>query len=401
MSLKKISLSKNTRIKALAGLREIYSKDLENEGRGHFPGEWASILDKNNTSYLVMVNPYAENKGSVQFIDSSGFDFSSSEEEAAKKHTLSLIGRALRKRALVKSFKNGSRLFYGHADGLPGLIIDLYANACLVQINTAGVDRFRKEIKDYLSERVDQKVYFFDCEAYRKNENLPLYKEEQLKENLEISENGLSYSIPSDVIQKIGFYYDHRDNREKLTQWMKKLDLKFEKGVDLFSYVGAWGLNALSAGCSYMDFVDQGNFSEAIEENIKINNFDTDSYFFQRQDVFKWLDKPENHGQYNLVISDPPAFSKSLKNKERALTGYEKLHRKLLPLLKEEGLMVVASCTQGISHGELDQSMKQACLKEKRKARLLDIGIQGGDHPFSGLNDPSCYIKFLLYFVGD
>ncbi|MBC7429012.1 MAG: hypothetical protein H7336_10395, partial [Bacteriovorax sp.] len=116
--------------------------------------------------------------------------------------------------------------------------------------------------------------------------------------------------------------------------------------------------------------------------------------------VFKFLDTTAASGKkYDVIVSDPPAFTKSEKNKAQAIQGYEKLHLKTMKILSDEAVMVVASCTHHVNYDELDKTVQDAALKNSRKAHLLDLGVQGFDHPFSGFKDKSFYIKYLVYSV--
>jgi 23S rRNA (cytosine1962-C5)-methyltransferase len=119
-----------------------------------------------------------------------------------------------------------------------------------------------------------------------------------------------------------------------------------------------------------------------------------------RGDVFKYLDQAlvENK-KFDVIVSDPPAFTKSEKNKVTALQGYEKLHMKSMKLLNDQGIMVVASCTHYASFEELDKTVQDAAFRNGQKIQLLDLGGQGFDHPMTGLKDKSFYIKYLVYYV--
>lgn len=155
----------------------------------------------------------------------------------------------------------------------------------------------------------------------------------------------------------------------------------------------------LSAGVEHVEFVDQGNMEEVTNSHLQMNGFSGRGKF-TRSDVFKFIDGAIAAGnKYDVIVSDPPAFTKSEKNKLMALQGYEKLHLKAMKLLNDQALMVVASCTHHVNYEELDKTIQDAAIKNSQKVHLLDLGAQGFDHPFSGFNDKSFYIKYLVYFV--
>ena len=189
------------------------------------------------------------------------------------------------------------------------------------------------------------------------------------------------------------------ENRSRLKSLLLRLNVKKDKGLDLFSYVGSWGLHLLSAGVGNVEFVDQGQMQMAIEKNLELNEFAGRGQFV-RGDVFKYLDQAlAENKKFDVIVSDPPAFTKSEKNKVTALQGYEKLHMKSMKLLNDQGIMVVASCTHYASFEELDKTVQDAAFRNGQKIQLLDLGGQGFDHPMTGLKDKSFYIKYLVYYV--
>ncbi|MBY0415863.1 MAG: class I SAM-dependent methyltransferase, partial [Bdellovibrionales bacterium] len=328
------------------------------------------------------------------------YNVKSDEESVAKTIISAHLKSAFRRRDFFNDYQNGARLVYGMNDALPGIIVDKYEKYIFAQINTAGMDRFRGLIKDLLIERYpNQKVLFFDNMEYRKAEVLPIHEPEKIEEDLDIVENGLRYKIPQSVVQKIGYYYDHRENREKMANLLKRTSFAKKTGLDLFSYVGSWGLHMLKAGVETVEFVDQGNMEETTQRHLELNSFKGRGSF-TRADVFKFLDTAQTSGKkYDVIVSDPPAFTKSEKNKLMAIQGYEKLHLKAMRLLNDEALMVVASCTHHVNYEELDKTVQEAAMKNSQRVQLLDLGEQGFDHPFSGFKDKSFYIKYLVYFV--
>ncbi len=384
------------------GKLEFYPNDFLDFPKSLFPGEWVQVTDPNNNSnYLAYVNPYSVKTPPVRIVEGLQAKLAPeiNEEELAKKIILKNLAYAKKKRDIFNNYKNGMRLVHGSPDNLPGLTVDIYKECILVQINTAGMDRFRVEIKDFLLKTYpDLKVFFLDMEKVREREDLPKFEEEK-PQDLVIEENGICYKINAEILQKIGFYYDHRENRKKLERKIGELDINLKQGLDLFSYVGSWGLHMLRANVSMVTFVDQGNFEKEIEGNLKENGFSGRGNFL-RKDVFKFLDDSiEKGSKFDIVVSDPPAFSKETKNIQNALLGYEKLHRKIMKVLSPTSLFVAASCTHGISFEDFAKTVNLAAIKENRKIQILDIGIQGSDHPFSSFESREFYLKYILYLV--
>jgi 23S rRNA (cytosine1962-C5)-methyltransferase len=390
-------------MKVLRGERELSEKDVDELSKGFIPGEWVCIVDLSaQKKYIAYVNINADVFFKIKILKVVDWTFimTIQENKIAEDVINELLTASLRKRDIFNDYQQGCRLVYGINDSLPGLIVDKYKKYILVQVNTAGLDRFREIIREVIKKNFpEHKVIFYDNEDYRKAEVLPVHEKELMDCELEIVENELSYKIPLSVMQKIGYYYDHRENRSRLKSLLMRLNVKKENGLDLFSYVGSWGMHLLSAGIKSVDFVDQGQMLQAIEGNLELNKFAGRGMFF-RADVFKFLDQAliENK-KYDVIVSDPPAFTKSEKNKLTALQGYEKLHMKAMKLLNDNGIMVVASCTHYANHEELDKTVQDAAFRNGQKIQLLDLGGQGFDHPMVGLKDKGFYIKYLVYYV--
>ena len=401
--MKTIQILAKSSLKCVRGESELSANDVEEIPKGLTPGEWCVLVDKGaQKKYVAYVNPYADVFFKIKILKSCdwSFDLTQNEADVALSTLSELIKQAAEKRKLYAGYDLGARLIYGASDCIPGLIVDMYQKYIFVQINTAGLDRFREQIKTYLSQLYrEHEVIFFDNEEYRKSEVLPTHEKDKKDFDLEVCENNLSYTIPRDVVQKIGFYYDHRENRARLKNLLLKINIKKETGLDLFSYVGSWGLHLLSAAVNFVDFVDQANMQSAVMENLSRNNFNGRGEFI-RSDVFKFLDAAYSEKKrYNVIVCDPPAFTKSEKNKAHAILGYEKLHLKAMRLLSNESIFVAASCTHYVDFSELDRTVQDAALKNDQKIQLIDMGLQGFDHPVKGFKDKGFYIKYLAYLV--
>jgi 23S rRNA (cytosine1962-C5)-methyltransferase len=390
-------------MKILRGERELSEKDVEELPKGLIPGEWICLADATaQKKYIAYINPHAEIffKIKILKLQEWSFDAREMENKIAEQILSELLLNSIERRNLYKDYQDGSRLVFGINDSLPGLIVDKYKKYILIQINTAGIDRFRDLIRSILQKTFEaHTVIFYDNEEYRKAEILPTFEKVEIEGDLEVVENDLLYKIPKSVLQKIGYYYDHRENRARIKSLLMRLNIKKEKGLDLFSYVGSWGLHLLAAGVESVEFVDQGQMQIAIENNLELNKF-TGRGSFTRADVFKFLDAAlASNKRFDIIVSDPPAFTKSEKNKVTALQGYEKLHMKAMKILNDQAIMVVASCTHYANYEELDKSVQDAAFRNGQKVQLLDLGGQGLDHPMTGFKDKSFYIKYLVYYV--
>ena len=364
--------------------------DIEDGVRSCAPGEWC-LFRAENRELIGFVNPFSNEKNNVVVFNDT--------EKDPRKLIERNISQAIEYRTQFSSYVGCSRLIYGEADLLPGLICDEYENVIVLQINRAGLDQHREFIRECIKKNSQKKVAIFDSVKERAKEGLPDFQLDELPDEVKILDSGINYSLNKKQFQKNGYYYDHRENRVKLENFLLKLSKKPTRGLDLFCYLGSWGFHALRANVEHMTFVDQANMEENIVNTAEINKVNENSFEFIRDDVFKCLDKfITTNRKFDLVISDPPAFAKSFKSKKSALQGYDKLNLKLLSIADNCAYIVVASCTKYVDLKELDQSFKKSAKKAKKKVRLLDIGTQGYDHPISSLDSRNNYIKYLLYF---
>jgi len=359
------------------------------------PGEWVQI-QKEKTYWLGYVN-LSNERFPVKILEqlNKEIPISANEEKIAQQFLKIKLEKAISYRQKFSNLKNGCRLVYGASDALPGLIVDEYQDAVLVQINTAGIDRFRSFIKTSLGKLTEKDVYFLDNKTYRKEEGLPEHDTE-LPNKITVMENDIQYEVSFENMQKVGYYYDHRMCRKMLAGILNLYTGKLEKGLDLFCYAGSWGLTMLKGPVEEVEFVDQGNFSETIKNNISKNKINKKNVF-SRSDVFKFLETARKKS-YDIIVCDPPAFSKSRQTQDNALVGYKKLYKMILPLLKENSFLVVASCTKNVTFQDLDQIVNTEAKKHALKPLLLDLGLQGFDHKISSLKDKGNYIKCLIYY---
>lgn len=390
--MRQLVLNKTGINKVKSHHKELKPLDFVSSIKAVHPGEWCIVVGA-DLRYIGFINPLIEEQFTCCYL---------LEEHTKEVTPLSIITSrieaAYNKRSRINEYLDGCRLFYGVSDGLPGLIIDTFENVNIIQINTAGIDKYRDDIKNVVTQLTQKESFLLDNHQYRAKEFLPVFEKENVPD-INITENSLKYQLRSEVLQKVGFYYDHRENRRQLKSLLERLKKKYNLGVDLFSYLGAWGVTALSAGCEKMMFVDQGSFEKETELSLSLNGFAGRGDFY-RKDVFKFLDEKISEGTlFDLILSDPPAFAKSLNQKKQALEGYTKLHRKVFKLLAKDSLVAFSSCTHYVSHDEFLKNIQDTAHKENRKIQLLYTGLQGWDHPVVSLSDKSNYIKSYFYLV--
>lgn len=393
-----IELNKTGSLKARNSFCEFFLSDLETSIKSYAPGEWTYFVNpKRGESYIGFVNPMAQASSPCGFaIKKSAVDKGVNPWELVKE----LIESAIEKRSLISDYGTNGRMVYGLSDLLPGLIVDSFENCVLAQINTAGLDRFRDEIQKLLESLLKKPVYLLDNPEYRMSEGLPVYERDWSLERLEISEGDLKFHMPGQNLQKVGFYYDHRENRRKLSAYLGRLTKgRPRKGVDLFCYAGAWGMTMAKAGLEKVDFVDQGDFKTTVEGNWKLNALGEEPDFY-RNNVFDFLKDAQKQGEkYDLIVSDPPAFCKSQKGVKKALEGYQRLHRACFRLLEDKSFFAACSCTHYVDMDAFAQNVNMAARQEGVRLTMLDMGSQGMDHPSAGFKDRANYLKYILFYV--
>lgn len=288
------------------------------------------------------------------------------------------------------------RLVFGESDGLPGLVVDRFADTLVVQITTAGMEARRDAIIRTLQAEVQPKgIVLQNHVPMRELEGLPLGDREvigEVDDRLRVIENGLEFEVTRDTGQKTGWFYDQRDNRARLGRYCQSAG-KGKRVLDVFSYVGAWGVTAAAAGASEVTCVDSS--AEALEmaqRNAQLNDVSINTI---TGDAFKVLaDLREQREKFDVVIIDPPAFIKRRKDYKSGLAGYQKLNQMALQVLEaNDGLLVSCSCSHHLPERELAKIIQRASRHVDRYAQILEWGRQAVDHPEHPAIPETRYLK--------
>ncbi len=307
-----------------------------------------------------------------------------------------LSAASLRRDILFRG--DACRLVFGESDGLPGLIIDRFNNSFVIQISSAGMERYKEFIVSVLVEEFQAKnVITRHQMGLRRLEGLPesdeILKGEEATE--EIFVNGIQYSVNLSSGQKTGFYFDQTDNRAYVQ------NLAAGKSVlDAFCNSGGFGLHAMKGGAVSVDFVDASEDELAqVEKNIQLNGF-TAPHNLVHGDVFDFLFKVASTGkQYQMVMIDPPAFTKSRKDIPVALKAYEKHHRAAIHVAAPASILVSSSCSFHIKNEPLLQAIDTAFRKSGRKYKILHTATAAPDHPVLAAMPETTYLKFFVFYI--
>lgn len=288
------------------------------------------------------------------------------------------------------------RLVHGEGDFLPGLVVDRYNDIMVVQINTAGMEVLRHDIVNVLVELFDAKtVLLRNDSSVRKLEGLDLYTEVafgEIPDEVQLRENGLSYKVSLELGQKTGWFYDHRENRALLQRVSSG-----KRVLDVFSYVGGWGLNAVAGGATQVVAVDASRAAlDLAEVNAQLNGFEN-SFSTLCGDAVEVMRSLIDAGEkFDIVVLDPPAFIKRKKDHRAGLQQYELINRLGAALLEDNGLLVSASCSQHLLYKELKNAALKGARKSRRNLQIFSQGGQGPDHPVNGAMPESDYLKAIF-----
>jgi len=303
------------------------------------------------------------------------------------------VALSLRQRLFAKPFY---RLAYSEGDGLPGLIVDRYADTLVVQINTAGMERLKNEILIALQEVVrPTRIVFRNDSSGRALEGLDDYVETVLGEAVDLvslEENGVRFEAPILSGQKTGWFFDHRLNRARMQQYASD-----KRVLDVFSYIGGWGVQAAVAGAAEVLCVDSSDTALAqLAHNASLNQVSS-RIRTQSGDAFEVLKglRAERE-RFDVVILDPPAFIKRKKDFHAGQTAYHRLNQAAMQLLSKDGILVSASCSYHLTRENLKQVLLQTSRHVDRQLLILEQGHQGPDHPLLPAVAETEYLKSFI-----
>ena len=299
------------------------------------------------------------------------------------------LAMSLRDRLYPKPYY---RLVYGESDGLPGLVIDRFGSSCVVQIGTAGMELLKPEIQEALSQvfKCDA-VLFKNDSAAREMEGLPSYVEAgkgDFKEPALVIEGDLEYLAPLLDGQKTGWFFDQADNRRALSKYVRR----GSRVLDVFSYVGAWGVRAAHCGAGEVICVDSS--APALEMAAANAARNGAKLVTRKGDAFDVLEEFAKQGaRFDVVIVDPPAFAKRKKDLPKALAAYKRLNQLAMQVTADEGILVSCSCSFHVSAEDLQDAIAKAARGAEKRVQILEMGGQAHDHPVHPAIPETRYLK--------
>jgi len=303
------------------------------------------------------------------------------------------VALSLRERLFDKPFY---RLVYGESDALPGLVVDRFGDVLVAQLNTAGMEAVKGEVAEALDKVLKPRALLWrNDSSARALEGLESYVETALgevPESIGIEENDTRFEVPLLTGQKTGWFYDHRMNRQRVQQLARGMRV-----LDVFSYIGGWGIEAASAGADKVVCVDSSARAlDQVERNAALNGVGERVESIQG-DAFEALKALRaDREQFDMVIVDPPAFIKRRKDVKKGVEAYRRINQAAMQLLGKDGILVSASCSWHLQRDTLRDLLHSASRHLDRSLQIIGQGHQGPDHPVHPAIPETDYIKCLI-----
>jgi 23S rRNA (cytosine1962-C5)-methyltransferase len=307
------------------------------------------------------------------------------------------IEQALRQRIVSKVISNATncyRLVHGEGDGLPGLIIDVYNGAAILQSHSWGMHQDRKLIAKAL------KFVLTDLNSiYYKSQNT--LAEKMQNEYLHAMgvlphvalEHGNRFYVDWEEGQKTGFFLDQRENRRLLGEMSKGA-----KVLNTFCYTGGFSIYALNGGAELVHSVDTSEKAIAMtRKNLELNMHDPNTHACFTSDTFDFL--KDKMGQYDIIVLDPPAFAKHKDARHQAMKGYQRLNAEAIRIVRPNGIIFTFSCSQVVDRQLFYDTIVSSAIQTGRDVKVLHRLSQPADHPVSMYHPEGEYLKGLVLFV--
>lgn len=298
------------------------------------------------------------------------------------------------------------RLIFGEADFLPGIVIDKFEDVLVVESLALGIDRLKPLIVDILKKVLKEYgfnirgVYERSDAKVRLNEGMECVKGfigDEFDTKVQIVENGVKYYVDVRDGQKTGFFLDQKNNRAAIRPLCKGA-----KVLDCFTHTGSFALNAAMAGAKSVLGIDASELGvKQAEENAKLNGV-SDIVKFKCADVFEILPELEkNNEKFDVVILDPPAFTKSRNSIKNAVKGYREINLRGMKLVKDGGYLATCSCSHFMDPELFAKTIAQAAKNVHKRLRQIEYRTQAPDHPILWSDEQSLYLKFYIFQVVD
>lgn len=397
-------------MEAVVTLKKGEGRTIKAGGMWVFDNEIANIMGEFENGDMVIVQDFDGYKMGKGFINTNSkitirLMTRNSEEKIDEEFLTMRVRNAweYRKKTVDTS---SCRIIFGEADFLPGLVVDKFSDVLVVQSLALGIDRLKHIILDSLVKILKEDgitirgIYERSDAKVRTNEGLERIKGfigEEFDTKVEIVENGVHYMVDVKDGQKTGFFLDQKYNRLAIQKLCKDA-----KVLDCFTHTGSFALNAGIAGAGSVLGVDASQLAvDQATENAALNGL-SDIVKFQCSDVFELLPELEKKKeQFDVVILDPPAFTKSRNSIKNAVKGYREINLRAMKLVKDGGFLATCSCSHFMSYELFTKTINEAARNVHKRLRQVEFRTQAPDHPILWAADESYYLKFYIFQVCD
>jgi 23S rRNA (cytosine1962-C5)-methyltransferase len=300
---------------------------------------------------------------------------------------------------LDRSQTTAYRLVNAEGDGLPGLVVDRYADILVAQIHTAGMEKIREQLVDVLMQETGAHGLLFRNDSQsRRREGLAIEPAEigagVVPVQVPVIENGIHFLVDPWQGQKTGFFLDQRDKREAIRKYARD-----RRVLNCFSYTGGFSINAaLTSYTTQVTSVDVSAAAiDAARHHFALNDLDPDRYDFHIVDIFQYLEEAvSKEEQFDVVILDPPAFAKSESARAHALKAYRRLNLLGMQVLKPGGVLLTCSCSGAVKMDDLLGAVSSGAQRLQRSVQLLESYTHGLDHPIQLAMPETSYLKAVF-----
>jgi len=286
------------------------------------------------------------------------------------------------------------RLVYGESDGLPGLVLDRFGDLVVGQIATAGMETMKEDIQQAVQKVINPKALLWKNDSGARDlEGLTHYVDMgfgDMPDSVTVEEGGVTYQVPVSTGQKTGWFFDQAMNRANLRKYVKGARV-----LDVFSYLGAWGLGALKAGASEVTCVDSSASAlESLTTTAAANGLTPQVIRGDAFDVMEAMHAEKR--RFDVVIVDPPAFIKRKKDIPKGEGAYKRLNQLAMQLLERDGILSSSSCSYHLEADSLTLAIQRAARHLARFAQVIEVGGQAPDHPIHPAIPETRYLKSLV-----
>lgn len=291
------------------------------------------------------------------------------------------------------------RLVFAESDGLPALIVDSFGGVLVLQCLALGMEPFKMDVVDALDELLHPEgIYERNDVPVRALEGLPLTTgllRGQVPDRVLMTENGVKFWVDVKAGQKTGFFLDQKENRAAIAPFVKN-----QRVLDCFTHTGSFALHAGHYGASQVAGVDISQYAcRFASENARLNGLE-DRVSFTEANAFDLLSRQSREGiKYDVVILDPPAFTKTRAAIASATRGYKEINLRAMKLIREGGYLITCSCSQHILPGPFQEIIREAARDAHVRLRQVEYRTQGRDHPILLAAPETQYLKCGIYQV--